>query len=44
MQKTPKRRYLLIFMNFEVKKFIVKKIQRKEALMFESYNLVDPME
>jgi hypothetical protein len=31
-------------MNFEVKKFTVKKTPKKKTLMFECYNLLDAME
>jgi hypothetical protein len=39
-----KKKDHLIFINFGVKKFIVKSAQKKETLMFECYNLLDPME
>jgi hypothetical protein len=40
--KRPKKRNdPLIFINFGLKKFIVKNTQKK-TLMFESYNLIDP--
>jgi hypothetical protein len=31
-------------MNFRVKKFIVKNIQKKKTLVFECYKFMDPME
>jgi hypothetical protein len=39
-----KREDHLIFISFGVKKFIVKSTQKKMTLMFECYNLLDPME
>jgi hypothetical protein len=39
-----KREDHLIFINFRVKKFIVKKSQKYKILMFEYYNLLTPME
>jgi hypothetical protein len=43
--KRPKKREdHLIFINFGVKKFIVKNIQKNKTLMFECYNLLAPME
>jgi hypothetical protein len=32
------------FINFGVKKFKIKNTQKKRTLMFECYNLLDPME
>jgi hypothetical protein len=44
LAKDPKkRRYNLNIMNFEVKKFTVRNSQKK-TLMFECYNLLDPMD
>jgi hypothetical protein len=34
----------VIFINFGVKKFTLKNTQKKKTLMFECYNLLDPME
>jgi hypothetical protein len=34
----------LIFMNFEMKNFIVRNDSKKETLIFECYNRVDSME
>jgi hypothetical protein len=34
----------LILMNFGVKKFTVRNTQKKKTLMFQCYNLLDPME
>jgi hypothetical protein len=43
--KDPKKREdHLIFINFGVKKFTVKNTPKKKTLMFECYNLLDPME
>jgi hypothetical protein len=44
--KDPKKREdHLIFINFGVKKFTIKKHpKKKKTLMFECYNLLDPME
>jgi hypothetical protein len=39
-----KRKDHLIFINFRVKKFIEKNTQKKKTLMFECYNILDPME
>jgi hypothetical protein len=45
MAKDPKKREdHLIFINFGVKKFILKNTQKKKTLMLECYNLLDPME
>jgi hypothetical protein len=45
MQKTPQKRDdHLIFINFGVKKFILKNTQKRRTLLFECYNLLDPME
>jgi hypothetical protein len=45
MCKRPKKREdYLIFVNFGVKKFIVKNTQKSKTLMFECYNLLAPME
>jgi hypothetical protein len=45
VQKTQKKKKdHLIFINFGVKKFIVKTSQKERTLMFECYNLLDPME
>jgi hypothetical protein len=44
MCKRPKKRQdHLIFINFGIKKFTIKNI-KKGTLMFECYNLLDPME
>jgi hypothetical protein len=46
MSKKPKKRKedFLIFANFEVEKFIIKKIiQKKKTLIFEIYNLMGSM-
>jgi hypothetical protein len=43
-QKTQKKEGPLIFINFGVKKITVKNTQKKKTLMFECYNLLDPME
>jgi hypothetical protein len=37
------RKYHLIFMNFKVKKFTIKTTSIKKALMFECYNIVNPI-
>jgi hypothetical protein len=43
--KNPKKREdHLIYINFGVKKFIVKNTQKNKTLMFEWYNLLFPME
>jgi hypothetical protein len=43
--KDPKKREdHLIFINFGVKKFTLKNTQNKRTLIFECYNLLDPME
>jgi hypothetical protein len=43
--KDPKKRQdRLIFINFGEKKFIVKNTQKIKTLMFESYNILAPME
>jgi hypothetical protein len=43
--KDPKKRQdRLIFINFGAKKFTLKSTKRKGTLMFECYNLLDPME
>jgi hypothetical protein len=43
--KRPKKREgHPVFINFGIKKFIVKSIQKKKKMMFEWYNLLDPME
>jgi hypothetical protein len=43
--KDPKKREdRLIFINFGVKKFTLKDTQKNKTLMFECYNLLDPME
>jgi hypothetical protein len=43
--KDPKKREdHLIFINFGVKKFTLKNTQKNKTLMFECYNLLDPME
>jgi hypothetical protein len=43
--KDPKKRKdHLIFINVGVKKFKVKNTPKKKILMFECYNLLDPME
>jgi hypothetical protein len=34
----------LIFINFRIKKFTIKNTQKNIFLMFECYNLLDPME
>jgi hypothetical protein len=45
LAKDPKKREdHLIFINFGVKKFIVRVFQKKKTLMFECYNLIDPQE
>jgi hypothetical protein len=45
MCKRPKKRKdHLIFINFGVKMFIVKKHPKNKTLMFECYNFIDPME
>ena len=43
--KDPKKREdHLIFIDFGVKKFTLRNTQNKQTLMFECYNLLDPME
>jgi hypothetical protein len=43
--KDPKKREdHLIFINFGIKKFTVKNTQKNKTLMFECYNILDPME
>jgi hypothetical protein len=37
-------KYHLNIMNFRVKKFIERNIQKREPKKFECYNLLDPME
>jgi hypothetical protein len=44
VQKTQKKKKHLIFINFGVKKCTLKSTQKKKTLMFECYNLLDPME
>jgi hypothetical protein len=45
VQKTEKKKeYHLIFMNFGMKKFTIKRTPPKKTLIVEHYNLGDPME
>jgi hypothetical protein len=39
-----KKKNHLIFINFGVKKFTLKNTPKNKTLMFECYNLLDPME
>jgi hypothetical protein len=43
-KRSKKKEYHLIYMNFGVKKFIVKTTKRNLTLMLKCYNLVDLME
>jgi hypothetical protein len=43
-KRSKKKKDHLIFINFGVKKFTLKNAQKKKTLIFECYNLLDPME
>ena len=44
MSKRPKKKTQFSFVNLGVKEFIVKNTAKKNTLIFECYNLVNPME